>query len=289
MNSCILVVDDETNITDVCSVYLQREGYKVITAGGGEEALRLWRQHSPHLIVLDLMMPGKNGWQVCEEIRNEQDVPIIMLTARGDEMDRLMGLTMGADDYMTKPFSPRELVLRVKAILRRQQRSQVEMSGVPAVATPGHILKFPGLELNVLHRSVRIHGKEIELTVKEFESIAKLKSARSRHLRAISSRTRMDQTCFGWRGFFCPTSNPLFQGRGWSRPTKRTSMADPPPTRPPCSLWRAKYDSDKIVLISIELDDRSCEGLRMSAPWWWGGRHEGPAYANLQRRKPREV
>lgn len=169
MNSIILVVDDETNITDVCSVYLQREGYKVITAGGGEEALRLWRQYSPHLIVLDLMMPGKNGWQVCEEIRNEQDVPIIMLTARGDEMDRLMGLTMGADDYMTKPFSPRELVLRVKAILRRQQRSQVEMSEVPAVATPGHILKFPGLELNVLHRSVRIHGKEIELTVKEFE------------------------------------------------------------------------------------------------------------------------
>lgn len=167
--SLILVVDDETNITDVCSVYLQREGYQVITAEGGEEAIRLWRQYSPQLIVLDLMMPGKNGWQVCEEIRNEQDVPIIMLTARGDEMDRLMGLTMGADDYMTKPFSPRELVLRVKAILRRQQRSQLEMLGTANAVNPAHIIKFPGLELNVLHRSVRVNGKEIELTVKEFE------------------------------------------------------------------------------------------------------------------------
>ncbi|NOU63512.1 response regulator [Paenibacillus sp. LMG 31461] len=168
MNSLILVVDDETNITDVCSVYLKREGYQVMTAEGGDEALRLWRQHNPELIVLDLMMPGTTGWQVCEEIRNEQDVPIIMLTARGDEMDRLMGLTMGADDYMTKPFSPRELVLRVKAILRRQQRNQLVLPEMAEV-TPSHIMRFPGLELNVLHRTVRVNEKEIELTVKEFE------------------------------------------------------------------------------------------------------------------------
>lgn len=169
MGSVVLVVDDETNIIDVCTVYLQREGYQVIAAESGEEAIRLWRLHSPQLIVLDLMMPGKNGWQVCEEIRNEQDVPIIMLTARGDEMDRLMGLTMGADDYLTKPFSPRELVLRAKAILRRQLRSQAEAGNGAVAALPAHIMKYPGLELNVLHRSVRVHGKEIELTVKEFE------------------------------------------------------------------------------------------------------------------------
>jgi two-component system response regulator VicR len=169
MGSLVLVVDDETNIIDVCTVYLQREGYQVISAVSGDEAIRLWRLHSPQLIVLDLMMPGKNGWQVSEEIRNEQDVPIIMLTARGDEMDRLMGLTMGADDYLTKPFSPRELVLRAKAILRRQQRGQAEAVNGAGSVTPAHIMKFPGLELNVLHRSVRVNGKEIELTVKEFE------------------------------------------------------------------------------------------------------------------------
>jgi two-component system, OmpR family, response regulator VicR len=168
MGSLVLVVDDETNIIEVCTVYLEREGYQVLSATNGEEAIRLWRLHSPQLIVLDLMMPGKNGWQVCEEIRNEQDVPIIMLTARGDEMDRLMGLTMGADDYLTKPFSPRELVLRVKAILRRLQRSQLDPVHA-AGAAPAHVMKFPGLELNVLHRSVRAGGKDIELTVKEFE------------------------------------------------------------------------------------------------------------------------
>ncbi|NOU75267.1 response regulator [Paenibacillus sp. LMG 31458] len=169
MGSLVLVVDDETNIIDVCTVYLQREGYQVISAASGDEAIRLWRLHNPQLIVLDLMMPGKNGWQVCEEIRNEQDVPIIMLTALGDEMDRLMGLTMGADDYLTKPFSPRELVLRAKAILRRQQRGQAEAANGTGAVTPAYIMKFPGLELNVLHRSVRVNGKEIELTVKEFE------------------------------------------------------------------------------------------------------------------------
>lgn len=169
MGSLVLVVDDETNIIDVCTVYLLREGYQVISAASGDEAIRLWRLHNPQLIVLDLMMPGKNGWQVCEEIRNEQDVPIIMLTARGDEMDRLMGLTMGADDYLTKPFSPRELVLRAKAILRRQQRGYAEAANGAGTLPPAHIMKFPGLELNVLHRSVRVNGKEIELTVKEFE------------------------------------------------------------------------------------------------------------------------
>ncbi|BFT69679.1 response regulator transcription factor [Paenibacillus sp. P36] len=169
MGTLVLVVDDEPNIIDVCTVYLQREGYQVISAMNGEEAIRQWRQHNPQLIVLDLMMPGKNGWQVCEEIRNERDVPIIMLTALGDEMDRLMGLTMGADDYLTKPFSPRELVLRVKGILRRMQRTSMETVVNAEAALPAHILRYPGLEINVLHRSVRVLDKDVELTVKEFE------------------------------------------------------------------------------------------------------------------------
>lgn len=169
MGAIVLVVDDEPNIIDVCTVYLQREGYQVISAPNGDEAIRKWRQYQPQLIVLDLMMPGKNGWQVCEEIRNEQDVPIIMLTALGDEMDRLMGLTIGADDYLTKPFSPRELVLRVKGILRRLQRNQSETAANTEAVLPAHILRYPGLEINVLYRSVRVNDKDIELTVKEFE------------------------------------------------------------------------------------------------------------------------
>jgi two-component system response regulator VicR len=168
MSFRILVVDDETNILDVCARYLEREGYEVITATNGDDALTQWRQHAPDLIVLDLMMPGKSGWQVCEEIRHEQDVPIVLLTARGEEMDRLMGLTMGADDYLTKPFSPRELVLRVKAILRRFNRSSKPTTSVQAII-PSHVMKFPGLEINILNRSVVAQGREMELTVKEFE------------------------------------------------------------------------------------------------------------------------
>jgi DNA-binding response OmpR family regulator len=203
----ILVADDEGNITDVCARYLEREGYRVVVASDGEEAIRLWRSDAPDLIVLDLMMPKLDGWQVCETIRSKQDVPIVMLTARGEETDRLLGLTMGADDYLTKPFSPRELVLRVKAILRRQQRYGGAMSGAsggrwPAAesgapeamggsgssvtpeaaagggdrAAGGKVLRYSGLEINTLHRSVKTGGRAVELTVKEFELLVLLAS-----------------------------------------------------------------------------------------------------------------
>jgi two-component system response regulator VicR len=170
----ILIADDETNITDVCARYLEREGYRVLTAADGDEALELWRRESPDLIVLDLMMPKKDGWQVCEEILREQDVPIVMLTARGEEADKLTGLTMGADDYMTKPFSPRELVLRVKAILRRLHRS-VDTAGAGS-GGGAHVLRYPGLEINTLHRSVKAAGRTVELTAKEFELLSLLAS-----------------------------------------------------------------------------------------------------------------
>lgn len=167
----ILVADDEENITDVCARYLQREEFDVVCAKDGDEALRIWESESPDFIVLDVMMPKKTGWQVCEEIRSRSDVPILMLTARGEELDRLMGLTMGADDYMTKPFSPRELVLRVKAILRRLR--PIEPANVTGVSSPagksGSIIHRMGLEIDSLRRTVRVGGKEAELTVKEFE------------------------------------------------------------------------------------------------------------------------
>ncbi|SFM14645.1 DNA-binding response regulator, OmpR family, contains REC and winged-helix (wHTH) domain [Paenibacillus sp. 1_12] len=167
----ILVADDEENITDVCARYLLREGFEVLCAKDGDEALRVWEKELPDFIVLDVMMPKKTGWQVCEEIRSNHDVPILMLTARGEEMDRLMGLTMGADDYMTKPFSPRELVLRVKAILRRLKPMEAaNAAAIPTQASKsGSIISRMGLEIDNLRRVVKVGGKEAELTVKEFE------------------------------------------------------------------------------------------------------------------------
>ncbi len=177
----ILVVDDEANITDVSKRYLEREGYQVLIASDGEEAIQKWESESPDLIVLDLMLPKKDGWQVCEEIRHMDDVPIIMLTARGEEMDRIMGLTIGADDYMIKPFSPRELVLRVKAIFRRMNlgKSNSEKSS--------KALLFDSLEIDFDRRMVRIQNNPIELTVKEFDLLWILAS----HPNQVFSRNQL--------------------------------------------------------------------------------------------------
>lgn len=179
----ILVVDDEANITDVCKRYLERENFQVILAADGIEAIEMWKSESPDLIVLDLMMPKKDGWQVCEEIRNEDEVPIILLTARGEEMDRLMGLTLGADDYITKPFSPRELVLRVKAIFRRIKlgNDMKENNSVPKK------LIFDTLELDLQTRNVVVEKQSIALTAKEFDVLWLLAS----HSKQVFSRNQI--------------------------------------------------------------------------------------------------
>jgi two-component system response regulator VicR len=171
LNERVLVADDETNITDVCRRYLEREGYLVMTARDGLEALELWSSQKPDLIVLDLMMPHKDGWQVCKEIRQTEDTPIIMLTARGEEQDRLMGLTLGADDYLTKPFSPRELVLRVRAILRRARHIQPDSS-----AAFEHTIKYEDITIHVGKRRVEVCGQAVDLTVTEFEMLHLLAS-----------------------------------------------------------------------------------------------------------------
>ncbi|MED1115131.1 response regulator, partial [Bacillus paramycoides] len=128
MKTRIAIIEDEDSIREICKRYLEREGYEVYTAVNGTEGWNVFQQFQPDLIILDLMMPGKDGWELCEEIRQHSNVPIIMLTARGEERERILGLTMGADDYVTKPFSPRELVLRVQIILRRG--SQVTIQGI---------------------------------------------------------------------------------------------------------------------------------------------------------------
>lgn len=171
MKEKVLVADDDANITDVCRRYLEREGYQVLTASEGLEALASWSRENPDMIVLDLMMPQKNGWQVCEEIRNTTDVPIMMLTARGEEQDRLLGLTLGADDYLTKPFSPRELVLRVKAILRRvQQKSTVNEP------QSQQKIVFDDLSILLKQRRVKVSDRTIDLTATEFEMLYLLAS-----------------------------------------------------------------------------------------------------------------
>lgn len=181
LNERIMVADDDSNITDVCCRYLEREGYTVVTARDGLEAIEMWRSQTPHLIVLDLMMPHKNGWEVCNEIRQTEDVPIIMLTARGEEQDRLMGLTMGADDYLTKPFSPRELVLRIKAVLRRTRTAQASS------AASTHTISYEGMMIDFARREVKIGERLIDLTVTEFEMLYLLAS----HPGQVFSRSQM--------------------------------------------------------------------------------------------------
>jgi two-component system response regulator VicR len=185
MSARIVVADDERNITDVCRRYLEREGNTVWIASDGKEALSLWREHRPDLLVLDLMMPKVDGLEVCDTIRQLEDTPIILLTARGDEHDRLLGLTMGADDYMTKPFSPRELVLRVKNILRRtgfnsaaarEQADAVKRESSQEAGLLGETLHFDGLSIFPSERRVEISGKNVELTAKEFDLLQLLAS-----------------------------------------------------------------------------------------------------------------
>ena len=181
----ILLVDDEESIIDVSTRYLERDGYEVISASNGEEAIHKWKKEQPDLIVLDLMMPLKDGMETAEEIRAVDDVPIIMLTALGQERDRLLGLTVGADDYLTKPFSPRELVLRVRNILRRTKRQSVEQSDV---------LTYDELTIDASKRKVIVGDQEIELTVKEFELLYLLAS----HPTRVFPRSQLIEAIWGY-------------------------------------------------------------------------------------------
>lgn len=160
----ILVVDDEAPILDLVRGYLEREGFLVETAADGPAGLAAVRANSPDVVVLDVMLPGIDGIEVCRQLRTFSDAYVLMLTARGEEIDRIMGLTVGADDYLVKPFSPRELVARVKALLRRP-RSDSTAAGGTAPA---------GLDLDEARRTVRVDGHPVELTALEFDVLALL-------------------------------------------------------------------------------------------------------------------
>ncbi len=162
----VLVVDDDKKTVELVKLYLERDGYKVNTAFDGNEALRLFRELHPDLIVLDLMLPGINGLQICNIIRQESDVPIIMLTAMITEDDKLRGLLLGADDYVTKPFSPRELAARVRTVLRRLPEESLTRG--PAE------LKIGGLVVNFLKQEASFHGISLQLTPVEFKLLGVL-------------------------------------------------------------------------------------------------------------------
>ncbi len=155
----ILVVDDEKNIVELLKYNLEKEGYEVMCAYDGFEAVNVTRQEHPDLIILDIMLPGQGGLEVCRIIRKEIKTPIIMATAKGEEIDKILGLELGADDYVTKPFSPRELVARVKAVLRRTSSKVDEKDE----------LAFEDLSINLMKHEVRLKGKEVDLKPKEFD------------------------------------------------------------------------------------------------------------------------
>ena len=154
----ILIVDDETNIVELEKLYLRREGYQVESAGNACDALALSSSFNPDLIILDIMLPDRDGLEVCKQIRTNNNVPILMLSARREDVDRIVGLELGADDYLTKPFNPHELIARVKAILRRSRSG----AAVPQV------IKLNDLSIDLAKHEVKIAGKEANLRAKEF-------------------------------------------------------------------------------------------------------------------------
>jgi DNA-binding response OmpR family regulator len=173
----ILVVDDEPNILELAKLYLEQEGYRVEVVGSGNDALLKLNSVKPSLIILDLMLPDIDGFEVCRQIRKKSDIPILMLTARREDVDKIVGLELGADDYLTKPFNPRELVARVKAVLRRYK------SGLK----PSQAIEVGNLHIDLARREATIDGQPLRLRTKEFDLLATL----AQNLGVVLTRERL--------------------------------------------------------------------------------------------------
>lgn len=186
----ILVIDDEENVCELITLYFGKSGFEVVCSGDGVEGMEMIKSHSPELVILDLMLPGIDGLEVCKEIRRSSSIPIIMLSARVDEVDRVLGLEMGADDYVTKPFSPRELLARVKAVLRRA-------SYVPG-PDDQQILTIGGLQVSKISREVLIYDQKLELTPKEFDLLWYLATNRNR----VFTREQLLEHVWAYQEFF---------------------------------------------------------------------------------------
>jgi len=189
----ILIVEDEPTLLDTLEYNLTRQGYQVYVAADGLSALEMARREHPDLIVLDIMLPGLDGFEVCRILRQEMTVPILMLTARDEEVDKVVGLEVGADDYMTKPFSMRELLARVKALLRRVRLIREELTaGENAIA--GERLIFGDLVIDLTRREVLHQGNPLNLKPKEYELLLFL----ARHRGAVLSRDLILERVWGW-------------------------------------------------------------------------------------------
>ncbi|MCK4449652.1 MAG: response regulator transcription factor [Anaerolineae bacterium] len=180
----ILVVDDEKNIVELVRLYLEKEGYHVEDACDGAKALAKVKTLQPALVVLDLMLPGIDGWEVCRRVRGESDVPIIMLTARDDDVDKIVGLELGADDYLTKPFNPRELVARVRAVLRRYEKA----------TRPEQVIKIGQVTIDPQRREVTVGDRLIELRTQEFDLLLAL----AQHKGIVLSRDQLLDLAWGF-------------------------------------------------------------------------------------------
>jgi len=192
LNRYILIADDNEDIVDILKTYAAKEGFIPVVAYNGEEALAKFFQYSPALILLDVMMPRKDGFEICREIRQSSNVPIIMITAKSEDADRIMGLDIGADDYIVKPFSPGEVMARIRAVLRRidlpdDSRKNIDENSVV----------FPGLEINLSDYTVKISGKSVNLTRKELEILWLLASNPGK----VFSRDNLLNSVWGYEYF----------------------------------------------------------------------------------------
>lgn len=192
MDKKILVVDDEKPIADILQFNLQKEGYEVICAYDGEEAIKLVEEEQPDLILLDIMLPQRDGMEVCREVRKKYEMPIIMLTAKDSEIDKVLGLELGADDYVTKPFSTREILARVKANLRRHQVLPTEQE-----KSENHDITIGPLVIRPDAYVVSKRGETIELTHREFELLHYL----AKHIGQVMTREHLLQTVWGYDYF----------------------------------------------------------------------------------------
>lgn len=192
MTEKILIVEDEPALQETLAYNLNRQGYTTETASDGQAAVEIARRISPDLVILDIMLPILDGFEVCRILRQESKVPILMLTARDEEIDRVIGLEMGADDYLTKPFSMRELMARVKALLRRVRLDRSEAGAQPA--PPRESLVFGNLEIDLIRREVRLDNQVLALKPKEFDLLLFL----ARHRGQVLTRDLILERVWGW-------------------------------------------------------------------------------------------
>ncbi|MGD1992704.1 MAG: response regulator transcription factor [Anaerolineae bacterium] len=220
----ILVVDDDPTVSEVVSIYLERAGYQVVVVDDGQMALDILEKERPDLVVLDLMLPKVDGLEITRWLRARDDTPIIMLTARREEVDRILGLELGADDYVVKPFSPRELVSRVKAVLRRTQGS--------AVAAGERPLEIANLRIDAETRRVEVDGEAVSLTAKEFDLLWYL----ARHPRRVFNRDQLLDLVWGLTEYIDPSTVTVHVHR-----LREKIEADPADPRHIQTVWGVGY------------------------------------------------